>query len=364
MAALIFMVQIDAQADVACNSSTQYERDGRCCEKCPPGHFALSWCHGASPTRCEVCRPGTFSADFDIARACGPCKRCNTGLRQVVLESCLPTRDTRCGCENGTHEVRLANGGFMFWCCANCPAGQEVREECDIPDFKTTCAPCPAGSFSNGSGSPCVNHTRCGAVASPPTDTSDSVCVDPTDGSEDNCAIIAATAVTIVLISLMVGVLIRLRIKHQASRTEERRESSLERECMRNGLTRNGTLHNHQSSQFPLEDDAEGGAERGDFVAQYEGTKVRGNEDKANGPWAVADDIAGYGGDVHEMRSMQRATEPDDHDDDDASKPASVGECDLGGRTKSRVKFVRRLEPGKWNKVRLCHCLDNDDPAP
>ncbi|CAM9172874.1 unnamed protein product [Lampetra fluviatilis] len=372
MAALILAVGIDTQADVACNSSTQYERDGRCCEKCPPGHFALSWCHGASPTRCEVCRPGTFSANYDIASACGPCKRCNTGLRQVVLESCLPTRDTRCvfphaggidrrspssafrlsaaatvasnrseawcGCGNGTHEARLANGGILFWCCANCPAGQEIREECDIPDFKTKCTPCPAGSFSNGSGSPCVNHTRCGAVASPPTDTSDSVCVDPT---------------------------VCLRNKHQDSRTVECHESSLERERKRNGLTRNGTLPNHQSSQLPLEDDSEGGAERVDFVRAVRGHEGSGKGDQSDerDTAPVAVDIAGYGGDVHEMRSMQRATEPDDHNDDEG-KAASVGECDVGGRAKSGIKFVRRPEPGKWNKVRLCHCLVNEDSAP
>ncbi|XP_078736103.1 tumor necrosis factor receptor superfamily member 1B-like isoform X2 [Lampetra fluviatilis] len=177
---VVTMLSDAAKVPHACNLSTQYERNGLCCDRCRPGHHRVSWCDANAPTVCAPCPQGRFNPDFNTLHSCNFCKLCNTGFRQVEQEGCTPNHNSRCGCGNGTYEVRIPKDGSLFWCCPHCPAGHELAKQCHYRDFISSCAPCPPGSFSDGSGSPCRNHTRCEVVKQPPTNTSDAVCADPT----------------------------------------------------------------------------------------------------------------------------------------------------------------------------------------
>ncbi|XP_078473941.1 tumor necrosis factor receptor superfamily member 1B-like [Lampetra planeri] len=240
---VVTMLSDAAKVPHACNLSTQYERNGLCCDRCRPGHHRVSWCDANAPTVCAPCPQGRFNPDFNTLHSCNFCKLCNTGFRQVEQEGCTPNHNSRCGCGNGTYEVRIPKDGSLFWCCPHCPAGHELAKQCHYRDFISSCAPCPPGSFSDGSGSPCRNHTRCEVVKQPPTNTSDAVCADPTDnkdGSSDITLWASIAAVVVLLILLALGISLWI-LKRKIATTEDPQN----RELFLEGRDKNGSARNY-----------------------------------------------------------------------------------------------------------------------
>ncbi|XP_047439686.1 uncharacterized protein LOC125007126 [Mugil cephalus] len=72
--------------------------NGRCCDKCPPGHYLENFCTENAPTLCQPCKEGYFADQYNIFDRCKECKSC----QQDYSTKCTATTDATCACFSGS----------------------------------------------------------------------------------------------------------------------------------------------------------------------------------------------------------------------------------------------------------------------
>uniref|UniRef100_A0A670ZSE3 Tumor necrosis factor receptor superfamily member 5 n=1 Tax=Pseudonaja textilis TaxID=8673 RepID=A0A670ZSE3_PSETE len=134
-------------------SNKQYQlKDGRCCNRCPPGEKVAAACSAESNTTCSPCEEGHFQASWTKELHCTQHHTCNlTGL--TVYENGTEKQDFICRCREGTH----CSSPECETCKphTSCGAGEGAQREGEGSNHlhDTLCAPCSLGSFSNVSSS-------------------------------------------------------------------------------------------------------------------------------------------------------------------------------------------------------------------
>lgn len=118
--------------------------------RCGPGEYL-------SNDTCKSCTLGTFiSHENHHFTRCNSCTPARTWLREVIVQSCNITSDTKIGCEKGYY--RKKTGHPDLWECERCTkcAHRQTFEarECS-PDSDAICCPQPAMTLQAGpDGSP------------------------------------------------------------------------------------------------------------------------------------------------------------------------------------------------------------------
>nr|XP_032825094.1 tumor necrosis factor receptor superfamily member 4-like [Petromyzon marinus] len=149
------LLSLAVHAKEKCNDTTEYEDDGKCCNKCPPGTSMTKKCEGSKNSSCAKCEDGYYNHEYSNFHPCEVCASCSV-IGQVEVKSCTKTSNRVCACPNGTHEV---TSGELKLCCSNCSPGEKITKECGV-DLRTNCTPCDDETYSNGSGI-CIPCTKC-----------------------------------------------------------------------------------------------------------------------------------------------------------------------------------------------------------
>ncbi|XP_066481432.1 tumor necrosis factor receptor superfamily member 5 [Tiliqua scincoides] len=129
-------------------SSTQYEQNGRCCNKCSPGQKVRTECAGEAETVCEPCARHHFQGSWTREMHCTPHRDCDENAGLVVEIPGNASRNVVCRCKNGTH----CSSQECQTCRVNkpCGPGEGVQQEASGAS-DTVCMVCPHGYFSSSS---------------------------------------------------------------------------------------------------------------------------------------------------------------------------------------------------------------------
>ncbi|XP_014021320.1 tumor necrosis factor receptor superfamily member 5 [Salmo salar] len=140
-------------ADLRCND--MYEKDGRCCELCPPGTFLKKHCTTQAKTDCGDCPADSYSEFSDRTENCQPCLKC----QQVYARACTSTANANCSCGSG------------FLCsdhvCSKCEKEKKCRKGEELKrtgsrEYTWKCVPCPNNTYSDTEQGHCKPLTQCG----------------------------------------------------------------------------------------------------------------------------------------------------------------------------------------------------------
>uniref|UniRef100_A0A8C5RLU1 Tumor necrosis factor receptor superfamily member 5 n=1 Tax=Laticauda laticaudata TaxID=8630 RepID=A0A8C5RLU1_LATLA len=159
-AAVLLTLQGLALAQGPSCNNTQYQLNGRCCNRCPPGHRVAAACSGESITICSPCEEGHFQASWTKELHCTQHRTCNLKAGLTVYQNGTKKQDFICRCREGTH----CSSPECETCKphTSCGTGEGAQREGNhLHD--TLCAPCSLGSFSNISSSTarCQPWSRC-----------------------------------------------------------------------------------------------------------------------------------------------------------------------------------------------------------
>ncbi|XP_062314492.1 tumor necrosis factor receptor superfamily member 18 [Osmerus eperlanus] len=157
---------------VNCNNN-QFERNGLCCDVCPPGKYVKETCTKDKTTVCVNCPEGYFSEYPDRLQSCLPCLQCE----QDYNRKCTLTTNAKCSCRSG------------FRCsdhvCSKCEEDKKCQKGEELKmtgsrDYSFKCEPCPDNTYSDTREGICKQFTRCGdiglAVGFPGNKTHNSNC--------------------------------------------------------------------------------------------------------------------------------------------------------------------------------------------
>ncbi|KAK1799632.1 hypothetical protein P4O66_006093 [Electrophorus voltai] len=177
------------------NTTTEYVKDNRCCNRCQPGNRVTTICSKDVNTVCEPCQDGTYSDNFNYHPNCFRCNKCSQNKNLVIAKQCTKVSDTVCVCKAGMQCVHSSRTMSCDKCIKVCPPGQGTSPSGTARSNK--CAPCPEGTFSKDSSfRPCQPHTRCDLqgrkVLHPGTSEYDAIC-DRANTSDPRPATLTAT---------------------------------------------------------------------------------------------------------------------------------------------------------------------------
>ncbi|XP_071326525.1 tumor necrosis factor receptor superfamily member 5 [Trachinotus anak] len=146
-------------ASVNC-SKDMYNKDGRCCERCPAGMYVQAECESSQTIRCARCEHGHYTATRNHLTKCQPCRVCSSQNKQKIAKPCTATENTVCECETGSY----CSNDQCDHCqpVTHCPMGEGVEHQATRTN-DTICIPCKEGTYSNVTDylSRCKTHTRC-----------------------------------------------------------------------------------------------------------------------------------------------------------------------------------------------------------
>ncbi|XP_050973420.1 tumor necrosis factor receptor superfamily member 14-like [Labeo rohita] len=183
-------------------SHAEYEIHEQCCPMCVPGYHVHLHCTDDTTTTCVPCTPLTFIDEANGLTRCFPCTVCDAyqGLR--VNKVCTRSSDTVCGPQKGFYCIYKKKGSCRLALQhSECSPGQYIKQA-GTDSTDTVCADCTGDSYSNGSFSSCLPHTKCEALGlaetNPGTHSSDSECRDPPAVA----VIVSVLIVTLILITV------------------------------------------------------------------------------------------------------------------------------------------------------------------
>ncbi|XP_016085815.1 tumor necrosis factor receptor superfamily member 14-like isoform X1 [Sinocyclocheilus grahami] len=186
----------------------EYKIDKQCCPMCAPGNRVRWHCTDDTSTTCVPCPPLTFLDEPNGLMECFPCTVCdaNQGLR--LSEVCTRSSDAVCGPLERFYCTEKKKGSCTLAVQhSKCNPGQYIKQA-GTGSTDTVCADCTGDSYSNGSFSSCLPHTKCEAMGlaetNPGTHSSDSECGNPPTA----VAIIASSVIVTLILITVVSVLI------------------------------------------------------------------------------------------------------------------------------------------------------------
>ncbi|XP_041743461.1 tumor necrosis factor receptor superfamily member 18 isoform X3 [Coregonus clupeaformis] len=189
---LLYFWTMALAADQQCKDS--YEKDGKCCELCPPGTFLKKQCTASTKTDCGDCPVGSYSESNDLFEDCQPCLKCQ--------------HDHECSkCE----KEKI------------CRKGEELKRT-GSREYTWKCVPCPNNTYSDTEHGHCKLLTQCGAhglvVIFPGNKTHNSKCgIHAAGNKEDGGSIQLILAIgsfffTVTLLAFLTHACIRI-IRHK-----------------------------------------------------------------------------------------------------------------------------------------------------
>ncbi|XP_026104863.1 tumor necrosis factor receptor superfamily member 14-like isoform X1 [Carassius auratus] len=193
----------------------EYKIEKQCCPKCAPGNHVGWHCTDDTSTTCVPCPPLTFTDEPNGLVECFPCTVCdaNQGLR--LSEVCTRSSDTVCGPLERFYCIKEEKGSCTLAVqYSECNPGQYIKQA-GTGSTDHVCANCTGDTYSNGSFSSCLPHTKCEAMGlaetNPGTHSSDSECGDPPTA----VAIIASSVIVTLLLITVISVLIFKHIREK-----------------------------------------------------------------------------------------------------------------------------------------------------
>ncbi|XP_077315372.1 tumor necrosis factor receptor superfamily member 5 [Lithobates pipiens] len=166
------------QSEAISCRSTEYEKDGRCCSLCMPGHRLDQDCTESSETVCVACEDGEYQDKWNQEAYCLPHHNCDEKLGFQKISEGTDAKNVDCVCQEGKH----CSSQQCETCVLNkpCTLGFGVTRKAERYS-DTECAPCQNGTFSNVSSDtePCKDWKSCGRSQlqiRPGTDRADVVC--------------------------------------------------------------------------------------------------------------------------------------------------------------------------------------------
>ncbi|XP_054647844.1 tumor necrosis factor receptor superfamily member 5 isoform X2 [Dunckerocampus dactyliophorus] len=209
-------------AQPLCDPLTQYQRNGECCQMCPPGTSMSSLGTCAEPM-CRICDEDEYQDTFTVEANCKRQPYCDPNKNLEFVKEKSKTEKSACACQHGFH----CSSDACLTCVphSSCGPGWGPLVEGN-QTHDTVCRRCPEGTFSSKSSwdAVCVRWTECESgyhVGQSGSDKSDVVC----EKSQRQHAVIA-----IIVVLLVVGVALIAAAKIWFSRG--RKEESKGKGCV------------------------------------------------------------------------------------------------------------------------------------
>ncbi|KAK9970742.1 hypothetical protein ABG768_026658 [Culter alburnus] len=181
----------------------EYKIDRQCCPMCAPGNRVLWHCTDDTSTTCVPCPELTYIDEPSGFTKCFTCTMCDENRGLSVNKACTRSSDTVCGPLKGFYCPERNKGSCTFAVKhSECSPGQYIKQA-GTGSTDTVCADCEGDTYSNGSFSSCLPHTKCEALGltetNPGTKSSDSECGNP----PALAIIISSVIVTLILITVV-----------------------------------------------------------------------------------------------------------------------------------------------------------------
>ncbi|XP_021334227.3 tumor necrosis factor receptor superfamily member 14-like [Danio rerio] len=200
----------------------EYEINGECCPMCAPGNRVYWRCTIDTVTTCVPCPPLTYTDEPNGLYTCFRCTPCGAASGLRVKKTCTRSSNTVCEPLAGFYCIHQKKDGCSFALKhSRCQPGQYIKQA-GTGSTDTVCADCTGDTYSDGSFSSCLPHTKCEDTGLTETNlgthSSDTQCGNPTSP----LAVILSVIATLILISTVVGVLTYKQFwkKERYTRTE------------------------------------------------------------------------------------------------------------------------------------------------
>ncbi|XP_026104862.1 tumor necrosis factor receptor superfamily member 5 isoform X2 [Carassius auratus] len=139
----------------------EYEIDGECCPMCAPGNRVYWHCTIDTSTTCVPCPESTYTDEPNGLTKCFSCTVCDTVQHLKVKKACTRSADTICEPQEGFHCIKLNKESCELAVeHTECEPGQYIKQT-GTAFTDTVCAGCTDGTYSNGSLTACLPHTKC-----------------------------------------------------------------------------------------------------------------------------------------------------------------------------------------------------------
>uniref|UniRef100_A0A8C1P5A4 TNFR-Cys domain-containing protein n=1 Tax=Cyprinus carpio TaxID=7962 RepID=A0A8C1P5A4_CYPCA len=184
----------------------EYKIDKQCC----PMFLCAAY---DTSTTCVPCPQLTFIDEPNGLVECFPCTVCDADRGLRLSEVCTRSSDTVCGPLERFYCIEKQKGSCTLAVQhSECNPGQYIKQA-GTGSTDTVCADCTADTYSNGSFSSCLPHTKCEAMGLAETNlgthSSDSECGNPPTA----VAIIASSVIVTLILITVVSVLIFKHIR-------------------------------------------------------------------------------------------------------------------------------------------------------
>ncbi|XP_050957544.1 tumor necrosis factor receptor superfamily member 14-like [Labeo rohita] len=200
-------------------SHAEYKIEKQCCPMCAPGNRVFWHCTDDTSTTCVPCPEFTFIDEPNGFMKCFSCTVCDAGQGLRLSKACTRSSDTVCGPMERFYCVDKKKGSCILAVPhSECRPGQYIKQA-GTGSTDTVCADCTGDTYSDGSFSSCLPHTKCEAMGltetNPGTHSSDSEC-----GNSSAPTTTIALSVVVALISFSIVVISVFAIKHILKRKQ------------------------------------------------------------------------------------------------------------------------------------------------
>ncbi|XP_055023412.2 tumor necrosis factor receptor superfamily member 14 [Misgurnus anguillicaudatus] len=198
---IILTVIVPLNYEVCCSgcSRAEYMIDKQCCPMCTAGNYVLWHCTDDAITTCAPCPEFTFIDESNGLTRCFPCNVCDSEQGLRVNKACTRSSNTVCGPLEGFYCIAKTKGSCTLAVeYSKCSPGKYIKQA-GTASTDTVCDDCVGETYSNGSFSSCMTHTKCEALGlteiKPGTHSSDAKCGNST---------VVSTIITIIVIATVI----------------------------------------------------------------------------------------------------------------------------------------------------------------
>ncbi|XP_050973417.1 tumor necrosis factor receptor superfamily member 14-like isoform X1 [Labeo rohita] len=182
----------------------EYEINNQCCPMCSPGNHVHWDCTDDTSTTCAPCPEFTFSDEPNGLMKCFPCTVCDASQGLRVNKACTQSSDTVCEPLEKFYCINKMKGSCILAVQhLECSPGQYIKQA-GTGSTDTICADCTGDTYSNGSFSSCLPHTKCEDMGStetnPGTYSSDTECAVPYTAA-------ASFALSVIVVLILIAVI-------------------------------------------------------------------------------------------------------------------------------------------------------------
>ncbi|XP_026102129.1 tumor necrosis factor receptor superfamily member 14-like isoform X1 [Carassius auratus] len=180
---LLVIVPFNYELSACGCARAEYEIDNQCCPMCAPGNHVQWHCTDDTSTTCHPCPEFTFSDEPNGLMRCFPCTVCDASQGLKVNKACTRSSDTVCGPLKRFYCINKMKGSCISALQhSECSPGQYIKQA-GTSSTDTVCADCTGETYSNGSFSSCLPHTKCEDMGLTETNSgtysSDTECLNP-----------------------------------------------------------------------------------------------------------------------------------------------------------------------------------------